>query len=126
MLSHNSTSGANSLVVWFGEETQIGSGKIDYKFIKTVDINITKLAALRYSKYKNLITTGSWVYMNRGEVNYILKIHNLPIIGPPSCDTCKPYTNGYIPMMSFYTGCPDCNPDDKGRYTLFEIESKSS
>lgn len=38
------------------------------------------------------------------------------------CKKCDNFR--FIPLMSFYSGCPVCNKDDHGSYTHFEASSR--
>ena len=108
--------------IWHGMERD--EKTYDYTFVQEMQADLATLFSLKYKKYQDLVEGNKWVYMNLREVNYMLERHGLGKLKPPICQTCSPTTRGYVALMSFYTGCPDCNSDDKGRYTLFELQNK--
>lgn len=90
------------------------------------DVPLRTIASLYYKKYKELITKGDWIYFTFKEADKLMGILDLPRLGELECSTCNKNHKGYIPLSSFYTGCPNCNSGDDGRYTFFEITLRNA
>ena len=93
-----------------------------YTLVAEYDIDINKLISLTHRKYKELATANSdnhWVYMSERQVNFLLKKLGHNPISDIVCEICK--GSGFIPLATFYTGCPECNMDQRGRFTLGEL-----
>lgn len=110
--------GGVELIVWHHSTTD------NWTVIGKYPVSLVKISNLSYPKFKELITKGDWVYFTRREASYLMYLLDLPALTAPSCPTCANGYKGYIALSSFYVGCPDCNPDDKGRYTAFELNEK--
>lgn len=118
ILEHGNS--ATKLVVW---EYERGGA---WRHHGNYDVSLKDIAGLYYKKYRELITKGDWIYLTFNEADKLMKILNLPRLGELECSTCNTNHKGYIPLSSFYTGCPDCNSGDDGRYTFFEITLRNS
>lgn len=108
-----------TLCIWRCEDLD------NYSFVAEYPVNLQDLTNLMYNKYKSLIADNDWVYMTKRQVNFLLTKMGHEHLPEHKCKTCEKHTEGYIPFLQFYTGCPDCNPEDRGKYTLKEVMEKA-
>lgn len=91
---------------------------------KNYEVTNDQLSMLRKSIRESLINKGHmWVKDNT--LDGICSIFGWEKLEHfLGCEKCSCFR--FVPMISFYTGCPVCNKHDQGSYTYFEAEEKNN